>query len=146
MKSHLVAASMIAQNSALAEHALRTCRLDSSPPLYVALSRLSQPELVSIVLSDCRRSIIEHARILTLLLGRPPVVCPRARQLPRPKPAPSPIVVSVCANPRRPNTEAHDRFARAFAPGRSLDHCIARGATKRDVRTAIRNGWIEVRA
>lgn len=53
-------------------------------------------------------------------------------------------ILWVCpTNPRLTNTEAHLRW-KIFRVGRSIAQVKARGATKRDVRRAIRKGWIRV--
>lgn len=52
-------------------------------------------------------------------------------------------VISVTPNPRHPATGAHYRFA-IFRPGMSVEQFIVRGGTRRDVRSAVANGWIQL--
>jgi hypothetical protein len=47
------------------------------------------------------------------------------------------------ANPRAPTTDAYLRWCE-FRVGRSLGQLYVRGVTKRDVRKAVRRGWIRV--
>ena len=49
----------------------------------------------------------------------------------------------VAPNPRTPGSDAARRYA-LLEPGKTLAQCVARGAMKRDVRNAIKRGWIDV--
>lgn len=46
-------------------------------------------------------------------------------------------------NPRQEGTDAHMRWCE-YRVGRTLGQLYVRGVTKRDVRRAVRNGWIRV--
>ena len=46
-------------------------------------------------------------------------------------------------NPRQPRTEAHMRWV-DFKAGRTPRQVMSRGSTKRDVRRALRMGWIRL--
>lgn len=46
-------------------------------------------------------------------------------------------------NPRQPSTEAHGRW-REFKVGRSISQLRIRGVTKRDLRRAVRRGWVRL--
>lgn len=112
-----------------------------------ALSRrgLGQADLVlSLLRIDTRGSRLLIARIL----GRPIMLCPGVhlawRTNGRPLVRRSPRIVFVADNPRRPNTPAHARFDAAFRCGRTVEEARARGARKRDVRGALRRGWIRL--
>ena len=87
--------------------------------------------------------------LVARILGRPILVLPSAylrwpiNGVPRVR---VPRIARVLANPRRPRTTAHDRFELAFRPGRTIEEARSRGATRRDVRAALRHGWIETEA
>jgi len=51
------------------------------------------------------------------------------------------MIASVARNPRLPTTGAFQRF-RVFRPGLTIAQCLARGVKKRDVRSAIKQGYI----
>jgi hypothetical protein len=53
------------------------------------------------------------------------------------------ITFVLGTNPRAPATAAHLRWCE-FRVGRSLGQLYVRGVTKRDVRKAVRKGWIKV--
>jgi hypothetical protein len=50
----------------------------------------------------------------------------------------------VAPNPRRLNTPAHERYARAFRVGRTLEEARIRGATTKDIRQALRMGYVKM--
>lgn len=79
------------------------------------------------------------------LIGHPITICP-------PRKRGDPILLKekkarirwvVKTNPRHPNTRAHERFE-IFRAGRTIDECLSRGCTPRDIRQATRRGWIHV--
>lgn len=87
------------------------------------------------------------------LIGRRvPTVCPPAlREAPQRRMAADEeddlldrVIVSVEPNPRLPTTPAWHRY-REFRVGRTLRSCLTRGVTRRDVRGAVRRGWIRTR-
>jgi hypothetical protein len=68
--------------------------------------------------------------------GRPTVCHPRSLLDRR-------IIFVAPANPRQPCTEAHLRWS-DFKAGRTPRQVMTRGSTKRDVRRALRMGWIRL--
>lgn len=123
----------------------RQLGLSGRPMLYALSERgLGQADLVLALL---RVGTAPALARVELIVGRPILHC-RSQWLrwpvngvPR---VSSPRIRAVVSNPRRPNTPAHDRFASAFRPGRTIEECRVHGATKRDIRSASRRGWIVV--
>lgn len=121
-------------------------RLSERPMVYALLERrMGQSDLILSLLrvgTPGARDRVED------ILGRPIVLCPcvllrwRINGAP-PRVARTPRIARIVSNPRKPNTGAHARFAQAFRVGRTLEECRAYGATRRDVRSAVRRGWIE---
>jgi hypothetical protein len=114
-------------------------------PYALQLRGLGQADLI---LSLLRLNTARSIALVERILGRPITHCPGVhlawRVNGRPLARRSPVIVAVVPNPRKPNTTAHVRFAHAFACGRTLEQAMARGARKRDVRGALRRGWITV--
>ena len=122
-------------------------RLQPHLSLFYSLrtARLGQADLVLCLL----RTPHPHARAyVEQLVGRPIAVLPCVRLLypvngkPRVQ-TPRITWVAKC-NPRKPKSAAAARFAEVFKPGRTLEQARARGATTRDVRWAVRRGWIKM--
>jgi hypothetical protein len=124
----------------------RALRLSRRPMIYALSERgLGQADLVLALLrvgTGPALALVErvvgrpvlHLRSQWLrwpINGVPRVSSPRLR-------------IVATANPRRPNTPAHDRFGAAFRAGvTTIEQLRARGASKRDIRMARRRGWIE---
>lgn len=53
------------------------------------------------------------------------------------------ITFVVDHNPRQRGTDAHERWS-CVRPGRTLAQLLVRGFRRRDVRVALRRGWIRV--
>lgn len=124
----------------------RELGLDRRRPMIYALSErgLGQADLILALLRvDTRGSRLLVERVL----GRPILQCPcvwlrwpingrpRVHRAPR-------FRVVVQDNPRRPNTDAHARFSRSVRDGLTAEQMRLRGATRRDLRRARREGWI----
>lgn len=120
--------------------------LDRHRPMLYALSarNLGQADLVLALLRIGTRPAMA---LVERVVGRPVRLCPcvwlrwpvngrpRTRLLPR-------FRLAVSNNPRRPNTPAHARFEVAVRDGFTIEQMRLRGATRRDVRRALREGWI----
>lgn len=94
-----------------------------------------------VVLALLRMNLLRDAEAL---VGRPITHCPPALRSGSRTPvlrAPDPVIAIVYANPRAPGTEAHERYHH-FRVGRTVAQARARGARRRDVRMALRRGWI----
>jgi len=123
----------------------RALRLSRRPMIYALSERgLGQADLVLALLRVGTRPALD---LVARVVGRPVLRCP-SQYLRWPVNGVPRVVVPrirlVVDNPRRPNTDAHDRFAAAFRDGATIEACRARGATRRDVRRALREGWIVV--
>lgn len=83
------------------------------------------------------------------LIGHPITKCPGFKYkplpiLPRPEPGPDDRrVKTVVRNPRLPTTPAFQRF-QLIRPGVTLASLLRRGLTRRDIREALREGWMEL--
>lgn len=144
---YLVAVAAVDRDRVVSLLVRRDLELPSGLGMPYALKKrgLGQADLVlSLLRIDTRGSRLLIARIL----GRPIMMCPGVflswRQNGRPLVRRSPRIVSVAPNPRRPNTPAHARYDAAFRTGRTIEEARARGARKRDVRGALRRGWIRL--
>jgi len=89
---------------------------------------------------------------IAALVGRPIVLGPPCLRLWRAGPVPvhaegrdarRRITYVVDANPRQTGTEAHLRW-REYRIGRTVAQLLVRGVTKRDLRKAVRRGWVKV--
>lgn len=134
---------------AFANQMIRTYfSLPSRRPLHYVLGAagLGQSDLVLALL---RHSLAGPKTwdYVELLVGRPCYAYPPARLLypvnGHPHLARQPRITYVAPNPRHPKTGAHDRYEN-FRPGRTVDEALARGATRKDLRSAVRRGWIRV--
>lgn len=120
--------------------------LSRRPMLYALSERgLGQADLVLALLRIGTAPALARAE---LVVGRPILHC-RSQWLRWPvngvpRVSSPPRIRAVVDNPRRPSTPAHDRFASAFRVGRTIEECRVHGATKRDVRSASRRGWIVI--
>lgn len=98
---------------------------------------------VDLVLALLRGGYLPEAEALAgvpIQYGRPAI----ARPLPVEEPTKGPddrIIRSVAPNPRLPTTPAFQRY-KAFRPGRTIAQCLSRGVTRRDLREALRAGWV----
>lgn len=122
----------------------RYFRMIPGEPLLYAVRRLRlcQADVVLCLLRlGCRRA----RNWIAEFIGHPITVCPPQRRThPITKDEKKLRIKWVQrSNPRHPNTGAHERFE-IFRAGRSIEECIMRGATARDVRSAVRRGWIHV--
>lgn len=118
--------------------------LDRSLPLTYAIRdrALGHADIVLCLLRlGCRRARAWIAE----LIGHPITVCPPARSAVPifKKEKVARVRWVVRNNPRYPSTGAHARFEH-FRAGRTVQECLARGATRRDYRQAVRHGWIHV--
>lgn len=127
----------------------RRLGLHRTRPIIYALSArgLGQADLVLALLeinTDPALALVER------VVGRPLERCPcqwlrwpvnGTPRVSRPR-----VRLVVDNNPRRPNTPAHARFAAAFRDGATIEQIRARGARRRDIRVALRMGWIEMEA
>lgn len=117
---------------------------------------LGQADLVLCLLRirDAHRSlrtaIEEH---ITALIGRAIHACPPCLQLYNQRPV-NPqdatrtaddrrVTHVTLANPRQEGTDAYMRW-HEFRVGRTIGQLVTRGITKRDIRRAVRNGWIKM--
>lgn len=101
-----------------------------------------------LVLTLLRINTASSLRAVSRLIGRPITYCPPAlsRRLP-----PSSLlregdmrrVRRVRGNPRLPGTDAHRRFSE-MRPGRTITQLLVRGVTRRDIREALRRGWMRL--
>lgn len=114
-----------------------------SPLWYQLRSQgLWQADLVLCLLRlNCRRS----RSWIGELIGHPITICPPQRRG-------TPILIKekksrirwvTKNNPRYPNTGAHERF-QIFRAGRTVEECMSRGITPRDLRQAIKHRWIHI--
>lgn len=131
--------------------------LPRTPTLMATLlaRRLGQADLV-LALLRLRDQRTRHRHLfgsyVELLVGHPIAVGPRCLLL-YPTNTSRPTVVRskddrrltyVCpGNPRAPQTEAALRWCE-FKVGRSVGQLLIRGVTQRDIRRALREGWIQV--
>lgn len=100
------------------------------------------------VLALLRAGLLREAE---LLVGRrvtrcPPCLRPTAPPPDRPDerhPDARRVRVLAPDNPRHPSTGAYYRFA-IFRSGMTVQQFLTRGGTRRDVRAAVRRGWIEL--
>jgi hypothetical protein len=125
----------------------RDLELSSKAGMPYALKRrgLGQADLVlSLLRINTRGSMI----LVELIIGRPITLCPGVflawRLNGRPTVRRSPRIVHVVDNPRKPKTRAHAIFDAAFKRGLTIEQARARGARNRDVRGALRRGWIRL--
>lgn len=82
------------------------------------------------------------------LVGHPITHCPgyKYKPLPLPARASSPDdrrVTNVVRNPRLPTTDSFHRFA-LIRPGQTVGSLLRRGVTRKDIREALRNNWMEL--
>jgi len=128
-----------------------TFQLDRTLSLYSALRArgLSQAD---VVFSLLRHNAPWAVKAVETLIGRPITILPPAVPPRTPKPATIPprvgdrrIIVKVERNPRLPTTDSFQRY-RELRPGRTLEQCLRRGVTRKDLREAMRSGWVEVRS
>lgn len=93
-----------------------------------------------------RHAVEEH---ITSLIGQAIQACPSCllHYNPPSKITRSPddrrLVHVTPVNPRQEGTDAHMRWCE-YRVGRTIGQLIIRGVTKRDIRRAVRNGWIRV--
>ena len=116
---------------------------------------LGQADLVLALLRlrDQRTAYSHTLRVyVELLMGHPIVVGPccllrYGHDTPRPRAVRSVddrrIVHVHSTNPRQPCTPAHLRWCE-YRVGRTLGQLYVRGVTRRDVRRALRMGWIKL--
>lgn len=114
---------------------------------------LGQADLVLCLLrirdahSALRTAVEGH---ITALVGRAIHACPSCLQLYN-KPEIRPertlddrrVTHVSPGNPRQEGTDAHMRW-HEFRVGRTIGQLVTRGVTKRDIRRAVRNGWIKM--
>lgn len=141
---YLAAVASVDKDQVVSILVRRDLRLPPRPmPYALAACHLGQADLI---LSLLRINTRGSRRLIERVLGRPILLCPGVHLAWRVNGKPlvrrSPRIVSVVDNPRKPNTTAYDRFGRAFKPGRTVEQCLAHGARKRDLRGALRRGWI----
>lgn len=114
-------------------------------PYALNMRGLGQADLV---LSLLRLDTPQSRAHVETILGRPIQHCPGVflawRINGRPLVRRSPVIIHLAPNPRKPNTTAHQRYESTFKIGRTIQECLARGARKRDIRSAQRRGWIKV--
>lgn len=92
---------------------------------------------------------LRHTKEAESIVGRPLTRCPPDPRL-HPKPLPSrlrtederTVVVGVAPNPRLPTTPSFQRY-KAFRKGASVAQLIKRGVTRKDIREARREGWVQ---
>ena len=107
-------------------------------------TQLHQAEVVLLLLK------LERLGAVELLIGKaiqrlPPVVmrpwpvCP-VSETPA---ADLRKVTRVSRNPRLPTTPSFQRF-RQIVPGRTVSQLLKRGVTRKDLREALNNGWMEL--
>lgn len=84
--------------------------------------------------------VLTGVRIVRIRSGVPPAVPLR----PQAKAVRAPRITWVRpGNPRAEASEAHERY-KLFVVGRTLEEFTARGGTRRDIRRALRLGWIKL--
>lgn len=125
----------------------RELGLSRRPMIYALSERgLGQADLVLALLrvnTGPAIAQVEH------ILGRPVLRCPcqylrwPVNGVPR---VVSPRLRLVEPDPRRPNTPAAARWHQTFRDGATVEAVRARGATRRDVRLALRRGWAVLEA
>lgn len=116
---------------------------------------LGQADLVLALLRLRDQCRTPYARIygcyITLLVGHPITVGPACLLQYRVNGHPTAIrstddrrlTFVLPDNPRQPRTEAHLRWCQ-FQVGRTVAQLRVRGVTKRDIRRAVRRGWIKL--
>lgn len=83
------------------------------------------------------------------LLGHPITRCPGYKYRPLPvlprdeSPDARRVRSVVPDNPRLPSTPSYQRFA-LIRPGQTVGSLLRRGLTRRDIREALRNKWMEL--
>lgn len=121
--------------------------LPGSEPLYDELHAAGLGQ-ADIVLELLRLDLIPEVESL---IGKPIAHLP-LRPIkpypPLPRRAPGPDdrrIKSVVRNPRLPTTDSFQRF-KNFRPGFTLGYAVKRGTTRKDIREALKNNWIELEA
>lgn len=144
---YATAVAHLDRDRALSRLVRRALRLHRSRPMLYALRArgLGQADLVLALL----HLETAGARLAIERILRCPVrVCPSvflAWSSSGPlRLASSPKIVSVGACPARPGSDRARRFSYCFRPGLTVEQARARGATRRDVRRALRGGYLVV--
>lgn len=120
-------------------------QLGDTLPLYEELVTRGLGQ-ADVVLELLRLSLLPEVEAL---IGHPIVRLPARQTRPwpeAPRRLPTPDdrrIVSVGRNPRLPTTPSFQRF-KLFRPGVTLGSAVRRGATRKDIREALRSGWIRV--
>lgn len=104
-----------------------------------------------VVLPLCRDGSREAVQALECLIGKPltrlGISAPRASQKRvvqlREKPTDERVVTFVAANPKKPGSASHERFAR-YEVGHTVDECITRGVTRGDISWDLERGFIRL--
>jgi hypothetical protein len=119
--------------------------LGRSMPYALHDHGLGQADLI---LSLLRINTRGSRLLIERILGRPIMQCQSVllqwRSNGRPQVRRQPRISHVVANPRKPNTDAYRRFERSFKKHFTIEQCRSRGARQRDVRGALRRGWIRL--
>lgn len=111
---------------------------------FLAIHGLCQAD---VVLALLRMDLLTEAE---RLVGRRITHCPsglRTGKTPvlRAEVRPDPVILSVVENPRAPGSRARECFE-AFRVGFTIAQARLRGARRRDVRAALKHGWITMGA
>lgn len=122
-----------------------TLGLSDREPLYEALhSRgFSQADVVLVLL---RLTLFPEVEAL---IGHPILRLPARPVKPWPQAVRRPPgpddrrIISVARNPRLPTTPSFQRY-KLFRPGSTLGGAVKRGVTRKDIREAIKNQWIQL--
>lgn len=123
--------------------------IDQHKPLFPLLEQanLTQADVVLVLLRDGRPEMVEQVTVLT---GVEVQHCPPWMPPDRPAPVSGPAregdrrrFTHVGANPRLPTTPAFQRY-KHFKVGRTVADFLRRGGTRKDLREALRAGWVEM--
>jgi hypothetical protein len=125
----------------------------SAQDLYQALSSrgLGQADVVLALIHSSPGPLDRHTYRpeIEALIARPITLCPPQLHhvplpsYPRRERGPDDLVVrTVVRNPRLPTTDSFQRF-KQFRPGVSIARLLTRGVTRKDIREARQNGWVE---
>lgn len=150
LRKHLQTIAAMRRRPALVYRIRTYFALPPRVPLYVSLRRrgLGQADLVVCLLRlNSRYSVHFAERLIGKPITRAPACLLRYRTNGGPpRVLRQPRVVWVApTNPCQRQTDLRLRFDH-FQPGRTMEQLLVRGLSRRDIRTAVRRGWVQMSA
>lgn len=123
-------------------------RLPAKGDLFQHLqeAHLTQADVVLALLKDGRPHMREAAEAIIgapIKVGHSTVPPPPSPVRLPPRTGDERRFTKVAANPRLPTTDSAMRY-RLMRPGRTIAEFLRRGGTRRDIREALRAGWVEI--